>query len=441
MTIDTEPSHDISRRSRPLKRRRSRNTQNGDGLKRKRVASPEVDVSEETNEELAKQYKKFANAPRFNYNSEELFCVCRRIDDGEIMVACDGCEEWYHFKCMKINPELSNLIAKFFCKFCKWKGEGETLWKRKCRVEGCFAPIEGGSKYCSREHGKQYMERLILEKKDGLQQGQVRAILDFASNDCGKLQKLGSEFPELREVAELKTDEAALAKFPQPVQEKIKAADDRANVAAQELQREKSKKQGLMTTRENIKVLNDKISEMLFPDAKEQQQQQQQQSSVVSASSASSSSSKLKSSKSKKSKSKSKKRIELCMCDKSDEGWVNQIASSQGLLNELVAVIKRREEIKDREDQADSGDEEHPADDQIEDDQEKEQDKTVIDFDWFKGALCIKEKKKCHRHNGWWGLYCDEVDKALEQLQAKKEQLQQEKQAILRNYSIQVYEQ
>ena len=77
---------------------------------------------EESNEEIARQYKKFINAPKYDLNSEELFCVCRRPDLGEMMVACDGCEEWFHFKCMKINEKYSNLIAKYYCKFCEWKG-------------------------------------------------------------------------------------------------------------------------------------------------------------------------------------------------------------------------------------------------------------------------------------------------------------------------------
>merc|ERR1712226_1647121 len=29
----------------------------------------------------------------------DLFCVCRKEDDGTFMIGCDECEEWYHPRC------------------------------------------------------------------------------------------------------------------------------------------------------------------------------------------------------------------------------------------------------------------------------------------------------------------------------------------------------
>jgi len=60
---------------------------------------PTEEIEDESYEEIAKQYKKFSNAPKFNLNSEELFCICRKPDyGGELMISCDNCDEWFHFK-------------------------------------------------------------------------------------------------------------------------------------------------------------------------------------------------------------------------------------------------------------------------------------------------------------------------------------------------------
>ncbi|KAG7906157.1 hypothetical protein KL906_004610 [Ogataea polymorpha] len=67
---------------------------------------------------LQERYNKFSKAAKYNLNSEELFCVCRRVDDGELMVACDGCDEWFHFSCMKLDPKYKDLVSNFYCIFC-----------------------------------------------------------------------------------------------------------------------------------------------------------------------------------------------------------------------------------------------------------------------------------------------------------------------------------
>lgn len=32
-----------------------------------------------------------------------LYCICRRPYDQRAVLACDKCNEWYHFDCMKIS--------------------------------------------------------------------------------------------------------------------------------------------------------------------------------------------------------------------------------------------------------------------------------------------------------------------------------------------------
>ncbi|PYD08700.1 hypothetical protein DND36_31155, partial [Pseudomonas savastanoi pv. glycinea] len=136
----------------------------------------------ETPEEIAKQYKKYQNAPKYNLNSEELFCICRRPDHGgELMIGCDGCEEWFHFTCMKMNEAYQLLIDKFYCKFCQWQGKGRTRYNKICRLPGCMKPIrsELKSKYCSEECGLEYMKR-FLEELEKLSREEMK----FALTKC-----------------------------------------------------------------------------------------------------------------------------------------------------------------------------------------------------------------------------------------------------------------
>lgn len=102
----------------------------------------------------------------------EVYCVCKKPDEGELMVGCDGCDDWFHFKCMKIPEKYSHLVSAYFCPYCQLGITGKdkdnvdeplprTKWKRKCRLDNCYEPCHEASKYCSEEHGKEYMRRLL----------------------------------------------------------------------------------------------------------------------------------------------------------------------------------------------------------------------------------------------------------------------------------------
>ncbi|PGH18093.1 hypothetical protein AJ79_00721 [Helicocarpus griseus UAMH5409] len=105
-------------------------------------------------------------------DSSEIFCICRRPDNHTWMIGCDGgCEDWFHGKCVKINQEDADLIDKYICPACEAKHGTHTTWKRMCRLSGCRQParVFGGgvpSKYCSDEHGREFMlQKTALSKK------------------------------------------------------------------------------------------------------------------------------------------------------------------------------------------------------------------------------------------------------------------------------------
>lgn len=143
-------------------------------------------------------------------NGEKVYCICKRPDNGELMVGCDGCDDWFHFSCLKIPETYRRLVYSFHCPYCEAgitgpasQGANElpkTIWKRKCRLNDCFKPCQTNSKYCSDEHGEEYM-RIMLAKVEipGLSHdAQLQLLKDMANyhNDDSnpeQFQKFGNE--------------------------------------------------------------------------------------------------------------------------------------------------------------------------------------------------------------------------------------------------------
>ncbi|KAK3012543.1 hypothetical protein RJ639_009334 [Escallonia herrerae] len=46
-----------------------------------------------------------------------LYCICRKPYDQRAMIACDKCDEWYHFDCIK----LSSTPKTYICPACKFE--------------------------------------------------------------------------------------------------------------------------------------------------------------------------------------------------------------------------------------------------------------------------------------------------------------------------------
>lgn len=50
----------------------------------------------------------------------EVYCTCRKAYQGEMMISCDECGEWYHPACVNIHTEDEETLAKmpFQCSNC-----------------------------------------------------------------------------------------------------------------------------------------------------------------------------------------------------------------------------------------------------------------------------------------------------------------------------------
>lgn len=69
----------------------------------KKAAAKEEEHEEEEEEEAST-------------DENELFCICRKPDNHTWMIACDGeCDDWFHGKCVNIDPKDADLIDKYIC--------------------------------------------------------------------------------------------------------------------------------------------------------------------------------------------------------------------------------------------------------------------------------------------------------------------------------------
>ncbi|KAI8048566.1 hypothetical protein BDF22DRAFT_266986 [Syncephalis plumigaleata] len=51
-------------------------------------------------------------------DDNKVYCLCRKPDDGTVMINCDGCSEWYHAKCVGLTKSKVAKISTYYCPVC-----------------------------------------------------------------------------------------------------------------------------------------------------------------------------------------------------------------------------------------------------------------------------------------------------------------------------------
>jgi hypothetical protein len=49
---------------------------------------------------------------------DKLYCVCQSPDDGRFMLACDGCDNWFHPACVGMTKREAEALEDYLCKDC-----------------------------------------------------------------------------------------------------------------------------------------------------------------------------------------------------------------------------------------------------------------------------------------------------------------------------------
>ncbi|KAF9572305.1 glucokinase [Mortierella alpina] len=101
--------------------------------------------------------------------SKKVYCYCQKPDDGEVMIQCDNCRQWFHGACIDITDEIAQIMElkneKFFCDPCtdklKARAKGSHGAKglkivalsdaRDCALPTCLNEARAASDYCSEE--------------------------------------------------------------------------------------------------------------------------------------------------------------------------------------------------------------------------------------------------------------------------------------------------
>ncbi|KAI8833055.1 PLU-1-like protein-domain-containing protein [Chytridium lagenaria] len=83
-------------------------------------------MSEDVEDEDAHDgtYSKKSTAPS---PAKEIFCICKsKYDDDRPMIACDTCEDWFHFSCVNLSAGEAEAIQSYQCPICK-SGKGSNM--------------------------------------------------------------------------------------------------------------------------------------------------------------------------------------------------------------------------------------------------------------------------------------------------------------------------
>lgn len=339
-------------------------------------------------QQIQKEYEEFTRAPKYSLDSEELFCVCRKPDGGELMVACDGCDEWFHFKCMGINKRCKDLVKSYYCRFCdELFHKGNSVWKRKCKLEDCYRPIESASQFCCEAHGKKYWATVLnmLGGSDGVAEVRREEVENLIQSVATKeeLWDIGTSLPVF--------DKGDLLITPDQSRE-IDSNEEIIEVLKKNLELYRLKSNYIHKIKGIIAQLNDLLTNHLNPDEQQGKSEPEQPE---------------KKRKKTKNRQKAKKfRIDICGFDErlllNEKQWLEFTTS-----REFLETMDFPDNISDLSDskkslifndyknlkQVENGNNELPS-----------------NGNSILNKLCICDKKKCHLHSGWFVIVANGIE-------------------------------
>lgn len=314
-----------------------------------------------------------------DYDEEgEAYCICRRGDNGEWMIGCDSCDDWFHGSCVNMTEKGSVILIKYVCPRCTEAGKAVSIFKRKCRLPECNLPVqyeahvEGEtdvtpkSKYCSPEHGMEFFKQLVdkIPSQQNLDPHIITAPqLVTLMNKCKTFKafhKLGTAFPAARNLPSEADIEKAFSatdlEMVSELQRQIDLLDDKIRYNGYRIQ-------FVQQCKERAK----RISEEMIQEEEGKNGGEGEEADAAEATE----SKPTKSTKSKKKKKQQKVKKDLCGYNSKltleDEKWQQFMTTEAG--QKVINQRNAQEEAR----------------------QNRE-------------FTCLTDKRKCSRHNGWQTL-------------------------------------
>lgn len=311
----------------------------------------------------------FSNANDFQDEESDVYCICHRGDNGEWMIACDNCDDWFHGSCVNLTEEGSSIVIKYVCPRCTKPGKVESIFKRKCRLPECKLPVEYEksdademdrkpiSKYCSKEHGVEFFQRLVnrIPSQQMLDPHVITAPqLVTLMNHCksvASFRKIGTKFPSART---LPTEEEIEKHFTDSDKDAVANIQQQLDELEEKIKYNNFRTRFIQLCKDRTKLLNE---ELLLEETQNEGEANDDHEEDVK-------------SKSKKKKSKQKAKKDICGYNSKlslgDEEWKEYIESKDG--QEALNKKPQDQEKQDRQD------------------------------------TCLQDKRKCPRHYGWQTL-------------------------------------
>ncbi|KAJ3145780.1 hypothetical protein HDU86_000647 [Geranomyces michiganensis] len=89
-----------------------------------------------------------AAASQASDDRNRVYCICRKPFDGatddEFYIGCEGCDEWFHGRCVNVTEQEASGIEQWMCAACEARGL-VTLRKIVCAAPGCGKYVEPDS--------------------------------------------------------------------------------------------------------------------------------------------------------------------------------------------------------------------------------------------------------------------------------------------------------
>jgi hypothetical protein len=132
-----------------------------------------VDSSLKDTSKREKRNIKSTYNTRVPQQKNTVYCFCARPYNGELMIACQKCEEWYHPECVGIPNDANMKKLNWFCKKCRQKdglNEGNLLTEKTIGIKNSLKRVRKDSVE-EEEEGSLLRKKLKTEKKVQTQSG------------------------------------------------------------------------------------------------------------------------------------------------------------------------------------------------------------------------------------------------------------------------------